>query len=186
MFFYQLWVKIFTHSRLKTPFFLDFLMIFSLEQTPKMKKSIMLLKFHHFPMFLKFLLVSVTFFPYFTQGYKASLGPFKISRFTRNFKNWILWPIFSPSWTILKFFSLQEKFFSLQKEKNKRTKYYLQKIPGFFHHFIPWYREIFWWNFIFKEPYIVVWNDEKILEFSEELRLPYPLFLEGTTFKYHT
>ena len=29
-------------------------------------------------MFLKFLLVFVTFFPYFTRGYKGSLGPFKI------------------------------------------------------------------------------------------------------------
>ena len=35
-----------------------------------------------------------------------------------------LLPIFSPSWTILKFFSLKDKFFSLAKEKIKRTKYY--------------------------------------------------------------
>ena len=69
-------------------------MIFLLEQTPEMKKSIMLLKFHHFPMFLKFLPVFVTFFPYFTRGYKGSLGPFKISRFTRNFKIGPLDPLY--------------------------------------------------------------------------------------------
>ena len=32
--------------------------------------------------------------------------------------------IYNPSWTILKIFSLKDKFFSLAKEKIKRTKYY--------------------------------------------------------------
>ena len=101
-------------------FTVSFLLIYA-EKPTKLKKAFCSFIFLFFPM-LKFFFAIRKYFKMVHSGLK--IGPRTLLKFLVSLEISKVGPL--ASWTISKIFSWQEKFFSLQKEKNKRTKYYFE------------------------------------------------------------